>query len=292
MDFSETIEVKVIDKDDNLAVDSYFFAYFHNLSDALDEIRDAVRNFRRQNNISGPSNFAALLDTTGSRVQDRSNTATETSSPKSTSGFRFSSLFRPFSDTSLLNRASASPASDLNGEDYMYIRRKDDSSFIPITSPTASTFLPLPRHTDSSTSSRQTTMSLSVPEHTYPPSNSTPIIYPNLSSLNRDSNSSWGLGVPTWLKSPRRAFAGSHAMPDSQAMLGIPVKEIYSSAVPSAVIPATRSFGTGDLTFSILETPDMVPDQEVTEKFRAAFAYDEKERLLGCMRLFFHYDNY
>ncbi len=294
MDFSETIEVKVIDKDDNLAVDSYFFAYFHNFSDALDQIRGAVRDFRRQNFISGQS---TLLDTTSSRVQsstDRSTTAIE--SPKPTAGFRLSSLFRPFSDTSLLSRASAPPASDLNGEDYTHIRRKDDSSFIPITSsPTASTSISLPRQvTDTTTiSSRQTTLSLPVPDHTYPPSNSSSMIYPNLSSLNRDSNSSWGLGVPSWFKSPRRVFTGSLAMPDSQAMLGTPVKEIYSSAVPSpGPIPATRSCGAGDLTFSILETPDMAPDQEVTEKFRTAFAYDVKETLLGCMRFVLHHGSH
>lgn len=38
----------------------------------------------------------------------------------------------------------------------------------------------------------------------------------------------------------------------------------------------------GDLAFSILETPDIPIDADATEKFRTAFAYDEKETLLGC----------
>lgn len=38
----------------------------------------------------------------------------------------------------------------------------------------------------------------------------------------------------------------------------------------------------GDMVFSILETPEITVDADTTEKFRAAFAYDEKEILLGC----------
>ena len=36
------------------------------------------------------------------------------------------------------------------------------------------------------------------------------------------------------------------------------------------------------MTFSILETPNVMMDADMTEKFRTAFAYDEKEVLLGC----------
>ena len=38
LDFSETIEVKVVDKGDSYSVDSYFFAYFHDLQAALEQI--------------------------------------------------------------------------------------------------------------------------------------------------------------------------------------------------------------------------------------------------------------
>lgn len=37
-----------------------------------------------------------------------------------------------------------------------------------------------------------------------------------------------------------------------------------------------------DLEFSVLETPDTIVDAEAQDKFRAAFAFDEKETLLGC----------
>ncbi|KAG8908117.1 Sterol 3-beta-glucosyltransferase [Tulasnella sp. 403] len=46
MDFSDTIEVKVVDKDDNFAIDSYFFAYFHNIETALVQIKETIQAYR------------------------------------------------------------------------------------------------------------------------------------------------------------------------------------------------------------------------------------------------------
>ncbi|KAG8901744.1 Sterol 3-beta-glucosyltransferase [Tulasnella sp. 408] len=46
MDFSDTIEVKVVDKDDNYAIDSYFFAYFHNLPAALIQIKEVIQAYK------------------------------------------------------------------------------------------------------------------------------------------------------------------------------------------------------------------------------------------------------
>ncbi|KAG8962323.1 Sterol 3-beta-glucosyltransferase [Tulasnella sp. 425] len=46
MDFSDTIEVKVVDKDDNYAIDSYFFAYFHNLPAALVQIKEVIQAYK------------------------------------------------------------------------------------------------------------------------------------------------------------------------------------------------------------------------------------------------------
>ena len=283
MDFSETIEVKVIDKDDSLAVDAYFFAYFHNLSDALDQIRDVVRTYRSQNFLSERS-APAVVDTTAPRSPASTGAVTspvDLNSQKATSGFRLSSLFRPFSDTSLLGRPSVSPSADLNSDDYTHIQRKDDTSFIPRTSSPA-TLNSFPRQgTDSTTSSRHTTQSLPVPDYTYPPSTSSSTIYPN-ASLNRDATGSWGLGVPAWLKSSRKTFSGTPVTPESQTILDSnPVKEVYSSASSPGPMPVSRSSG-GDLAFSVLETPDIAAEPEIIEKFHTAFAYDAKETLLGC----------
>ena len=282
MDFSETIEVKVIDRDDHFAVDSYFFAYFHNLTAALEQIRDAIRNYRLSNAVETGAP-PTVMDTTAPRApltSDRSSglSISESSQSVKTLGFRLPSIFRPFSDPTTPKSPSTAVASDLQSDDFTHVTRKTDS-FVPITtSPTTiESSLPLagpeapPKHTQS----------LPVPEHTYPPSTSSSMLYPNHSLLSRESSSSWAVGVPSWLKGPRRVFGGS-ITPSTSTLTPTPVKEVYSSSVVSSPGPISRSSGLGDLTFSILETPDILPDQEITEKFRNAFAYDEKEVLLGC----------
>ena len=65
LDFSETIEVKVVEKSENFStVDSYFFAYFQELDAALEQIRDAVRTYRSSSE-SLPE--ATVIDTTGAK---------------------------------------------------------------------------------------------------------------------------------------------------------------------------------------------------------------------------------
>lgn len=44
----------------------------------------------------------------------------------------------------------------------------------------------------------------------------------------------------------------------------------------------SRMSGLGDMAYSVLEAPEIAVSVEAAEKFRAAFAYDEKETLLGC----------
>ncbi|KAF9569834.1 UDP-Glycosyltransferase/glycogen phosphorylase [Agrocybe pediades] len=290
MDFSETIEVKTVDKDDNFAVDSYFFAYFHNLPDALDQIRDAVRTYRSSNSQVDDGPAPTLVDTTSSRspmTPERTGSTVTTSTAESTSkpsGFRLSSLFRPFSDTSSSRGASMPAINDLQSDDYTHVSRKhNSSSFIPVTTSPKPMKAELPEktHEMSESPTLHATQSLPSPEHTYPPSTSTSRIYPD-SSLNRETvnNSSWAVGVPSWLKAPRKVFSGSSVTTESSAAFS-PVKEVYSSSAVSSPGPVSQMSGLGDLAFSVLETPDMLPDQETAEKFRTAFAYDEKETLLG-----------
>ncbi|KAJ3548557.1 hypothetical protein NMY22_g1223 [Coprinellus aureogranulatus] len=291
MDFSETIEVKVVDKEDQFSVDSYFFAYFHDLGAALEQIREAVRAHRSlpDQQIEHP-----LLDTTAVRNAmgaplDRptSHLSNETVAPKpSTSGFRLSSLLRPFSDTISLHRTVTVPVDSrtANQDDYTLVSQRGDSSFVPLTTS------PRPmEHSTQPTSAKEfdfrskpSTNSLpNTTEHTYPPSISTSsALDPNVPSLTRESTSSWSVGVPSWLKPSRRMFGAGSSAPSSLAEPSTDVvKEVYSS--PSSASGSQSRFGNGDLAFSILETPNMPVDQETTEKFRAYFAYDERETLLG-----------
>jgi len=295
MDFSETIEVKTVDKEDHFAIDSYFFAYFHSLPEALEQIRDAVRNYRSSNPLNDGL-VHSLLDTTVSRstwTPERSGSgpASSMESPSKSSGFRLSSIFRPFSDSNTSRVGSMPIIADLQNDDYTHISRKPNStSFIPMTMTTSPTqtesTLPQKSHELSQSHNWRTAQSLPPPEHTYPPSTSALQIYPDHSSLNRESSSSsWTVGVPSWFKAPRKVFGSSTAAADSPTTFS-PVKEVYTSSTVSSPGPISQSSGLGDLAFSVLETPDMLPDQETAEKFRTAFAYDEKETLLGCMSAF------
>ncbi|PPR00259.1 hypothetical protein CVT24_005007 [Panaeolus cyanescens] len=276
MDFSETIEVKVVDKDDQLTVDSYFFAYFHNLQGALDQIRNAIRNFRG----SAPADISLpqiVLDTTASKPPmglDRPSATESPISPKSTgSGFRLASIFRPFSDTVVPNRPPTStPISD--DEFTHVIHQTDSKSFVPVVeSPSSAT----PQAEYPTSGSKLDSQSL-PPEHTYPPSPSNSSTNPDSFYFYRDNSSasSWGVGVPSWLKS-KRVFSAL-TTDSATSIQSQPVKEVYSS---NSTFSQTGRSGQMDMAFSILETPDMLPDQETAEKFRTSFAYDEKEKLLG-----------
>ena len=288
MDFSETIEVKVVDKEDHFAIDSYFFAYFRDLSGALDQIRDAVRTYQTSRNLPENASTLAILDSTASRTHTSPDRAVRTlpdpASPKATSGFRLSSILRPLADTladtfSVVNRASTLP-SELQNDDYTHVSRKpDSSSFIPITtSPKSMADYPISRKADEPNLILR--HSLPPPDHTYPPSTPSSSISPNNSYLSRDNSNSWTVGVPSWLKSSRKVV-GPLSVDSTATFSSTPVKEVYSSSVSSPGPLSLPSSG-GEMAFSILETPDIKPDQETAEKFRAAFAYDEKETLLGC----------
>ncbi|KAG8686054.1 Sterol 3-beta-glucosyltransferase, partial [Ceratobasidium sp. 395] len=60
MDFSETIEVKVIDKEEHFTLDSYFFAYFRDLPTALAQIKDVLKQYQ----VITPLVEAQVTDTT------------------------------------------------------------------------------------------------------------------------------------------------------------------------------------------------------------------------------------
>ncbi|KAM6498379.1 glycosyltransferase family 1 protein [Amanita muscaria] len=277
MDFSETIEVKVFDKEEQYSVDSYFFAYFLDMSAALEQIRDAVRAYRTLPTTGHPQ---SVIDTTSSRsgtnfaIERSATLPTEPSSPKSTSVFRFTSLLRPFSSTtSSPNSGVSSPES---ADDFTHIsKRADSSSFIPVTystTPAVSSSGPSRGQQASTDPAKAST------GHTYPPSTSFSSVHPDKSSLSRESNSSWSVGVPSWLKPPRRIFGGptTSSYPPLPSFDIAGVREIYSSMSPTSARPPGS-----DMTYSVLETPEAVVDLDTTEKFRTAFAYDEKETLLG-----------
>jgi hypothetical protein len=283
MDFSETIEVKVFDNEDHFSVDSYFFAYFHNLPVALDQIRDAVRAHRMLPEETSPQ---MVLDTTAARSAlpyvDRAQSLPAPDTVRPSSGFKLASLLRPFSETISLGRLTTNPSDQFEGEDFTHISRRGHSAFIPVTtSPKSESSL----LTDSPQALEGPSKNFpqSNVDHTYPPSTATDI-YHTSTKDSSGSSGSWSVGVPAWLKGSSRkvlssaaGFTGPHfatTLPANPSS----VSEVYSSTTSTP----KRSNGLGDLGYSVLETPDTILDAEVTEKFRTAFAFDEKEALLGC----------
>jgi sterol 3beta-glucosyltransferase len=285
MDFSESIEIKVLEKVEPYSLDSYFFAYFHDIPGALEQIREAVRSHNSQPASGTPQ---AIVDTTVSRhpaapidrtVSLPEPTSYSSSSSKISSAFRLPSFFRPFHETSTRSLPQPSSVQETTEtEDFTHIgHRLNSSSFVPMTSSP----MELSTETDESQESLPPRSPPAADDHTYPPSASASHIEPDHISLSRES-SSWAIGVPSWLKGTKRMIGGSLGLYDHPSISSSTgVKEMYSSSTLSPAFPSSRSTA-GDLTFSILETPDVPADIEATEKFRSVFAYDEKETLLGC----------
>lgn len=291
IDFSETIEVKVFDKEqEHYTVDSYFFAYFQDLPVALEHIRDAVRSHR-----SVTRSPLAFLDTTATRHPQPSATqgmdrakSLPTPDTRFGSSFRLSSLLRPFQDSlpaslGRINNVPGVPEPTEVPDDYTHIIKRSGSSLVPITTSPDPISSP-----DSSKAlhalSRASTIATPT-DHTYPPSTSVSDLASSPSAKSIPLSAPWNVGVPSWLKVPRSRLSTSTSNTSSlnASPSGDGIHEVYS--VPLNAESAARgSSGSaqGDLGYSVLETPEAAVDPEATEKFRIAFAFDEKETLLGC----------
>jgi sterol 3beta-glucosyltransferase len=289
MDFSETIEVKVFDKDEQFSMDSYFFAYFHDLPVALDQIRDAVRTYRTSPHAAA----AEILDTTHTRAsstpgQPSTERARTLSSPNVISklsqiggGFSFTSLLRPFHDTTSQSENTESPKDGgkivtRSDEDFMHISKR--ASFVPFTSSPRPITPPPTTEAEHKTSEKNQVPASSPPatlEHTYPPS-SLPQDVVSVSSSEGISTGYWNVGVPLWLRGSTKKifnmpFGGSNHESSRPGM-----SSVYCS------VPSSRSSNQNDLGYSVLETPETSIDPDVVDKFHSLFAFDEREALLGC----------
>lgn len=286
MDKSEAVEVKIVNKEGS--ADSYFFAYFHDIQAALEHIRDAVRSYRLQSSGS-PQEF---LDTTTRPLAvrpDRSSSLSASEPNRSSS--RLPSFLRPLQDTlsHQLGRIPNAPSLSNTADEYTHISKSGTSSFVPVAtsachytgngvvSPVSYSSPPGPT-LDTASPSRA---------HTYPPAspaNDSPSLF---SGRMLPSGMSWNVSMPSLLRSTRKAFSNPTSASSVNSMLLISqhlegVRELCTS-------PQELSFGQSssapiDLGYSVLETTEAVVDPEATVKFRVAFAFDEKEILLGCMQ--------
>ncbi|KZT36038.1 UDP-Glycosyltransferase/glycogen phosphorylase [Sistotremastrum suecicum HHB10207 ss-3] len=298
MDFSETIEVKVVDKEDN-SIDSYFFAYFHEMDHALEQIRKVVQAGRVEGD---PENHDTVRDTTIHRpfltpsssapaapssppTRVRSMPPTETSKGGTTTLFKIPSFLKSLSSTDA--QSSGQPVSlppDIRPhEEFTHVGAP------PTQERAASSPVPLTRSVDQSQGSGSQVLSIpstsshlsTASDHTYPPSPSPPHLQPILS--NEGSNTNWTVPVPSWLKSPsRRIFTSSSSRHPEQT------GDSDHNAITEVVTASPQSTGDiqGDFGFSVLDPQSAGQDRidhEDIEKFRHTFALDEREELLGCI---------
>lgn len=320
MEFSETIEIKVQDKSSDLALDSYFFAYFNNLPGALEQIRDAVRAYRTMPSFQ---HAPVVVDTTTARspgprptVEHAPSTPDAGQHPKSPSGFKLTSLLRPLQETLPIGRSASTPGpstGDTNNEDFTHIIKRSGSSFVPIataaetTSPTEGEPSGRPDLLRASSSSLTPVPTPTPADHTYPPSmsgsSSDVHVHPHsagLSTKDAPSGSGWSVGMPSmpsWLRVPSRSLLFGaptlsgvrphleHAMtlPATHALPGVTeIVSSHSRGSSRSRFHTTSASASGDFGFfSILETPHDGVDAETVDKFRQAFAFDDKENLLG-----------
>ena len=306
MDFSETIEIKVQDKSMDLALDSYFFAYFPDLPAALEQIRDAVRTYRT---TSSSPHSPMVVDTTAgrsptARAGDRAQTAPvveQGTKPPST--FRLSSLLKPLQETLPIGRSFSAPSgNDTNNEEFTHIVKRTGSSFVPVTTQPGTTppnegepsGRPDPLHSSASSLTAAPTPTPS--DHTYPPSTfASSVDIRGSAAKDSASGTGWSVGIPSipsWLRSPSRSLFGTPstsvrpAIAHATTMLAqLPsVTEVVSTSGSSSRKPTnSTSTSSGDFGyFSMVETPETTAEaQTAIEKFRQAFALDDKESLLG-----------
>lgn len=281
LDFRETIEVKVVDGIEDLAVDSYFFTYFHDISAALEQIRDAIARMRPFVSEAQDSPSAEqLIDTTVTRSNSTSRTGTSEHiqtypevTPRSSSSFRLSALLRPFQE-SPLGRAVTSPGQQDEHEEFTHVEKRDNSSFVPIALPPPPADNTSTNQANEFSQSHTTRKAHTIPSsHTYPPFTSPG---ESLAQTTQEQSlaTSW-VSVPSWLRMSRRGSSGASNQQSAEAKA---VTEVYSSGTHQSI----GSSPGAELGYSVLETPDSAIDPEMIEKFQALFAFDDKEKLFGC----------
>lgn len=244
MDFSETIEIKVVDKEDN-CVDSYFFAYFHNIGIAVDQIRRAVESAKGRPEVAA---LDIVKDTTSHRVlvpTAHHEQPTVSMSPPSTS--------------------TLTAVRDKLATPVRFLRKPASDSVRPTattteSAPTVASPLPL-------SVSPQSTF------HTYPPS----LVHHSQSQPSEGSGkTTWTVpvGVPSWLKNPSKYFFSSSPESTPTSLPGVAEEDDANGSRQS-----TEESNFGFAMVDGLDTSAL--DPATVDKFRAAFAFDERETLLA-----------
>jgi sterol 3beta-glucosyltransferase len=241
LDFSDMLEVKVVDAGGRAASEAYLFAHFADLPGALNQVRAAMRRHREQSGMPLPA--LPVKDTT-----QTSRTQPQLGSSPSRPGLssRISSLWQRAAPVQPVGGMQAiSEQAPPVPEEFTHVRTRGESSFVPVTEAEPSAEAAL---ADSS--------------HTYPPS-PTPSETLGAPALPPSALSTWGVGMPSWLRITQPGAA--HRLASDRTV-----------GEGAADVPGH------ELGYSVLETPSVPVDAEMQEKFRSYFALSEEEALLGC----------
>lgn len=257
MDFSETVEIKVLDKEDN-CIDSYFFAYFHNLDAAVEQIRLAVKKAKSQPKSSDQE----VKDTTSHLLVPPPPPAHDSLNPPSQSTLSSvrDKLSAPVGKIGSMLRPVSSAPTPHSGSRPTSMLSTDSGPFIASPGTITPTITPA-----------QNTTAL---DHTYPPAL---VHHPASGASDTSSKSTWSVpvGVPSWLKNPSKRFFASSPDTTTVTLRESEVGDIQETAGHTTMDQA-------DFGFSIVDGLESNALDPVTvDKFRAAFAFDEKETLFA-----------
>lgn len=297
--------MKVIDRDEDPSddsYDSYFFAYFHNIAAALDQIRDAVKTYKPLLPTTlGVSEVVHDTTYVAAASTERGGSLPTEQSNKSGYGLKLASLgqlgqlgqfLRPFQSDSgastpmpTQNNVQSKPqkpdsllqqSGSLIASPSSLSTQSGRSVASEQVTPTASVDFSAPQRSSSGTPPGSGGVRSVDFAHTYPPPPSPPSELVHVSTRDSSSSSnSWGM--PTWLRTgSRRVFASPSSFSSSSTIGQKGVSEVLSDVGSSSRLTDRSDFG-----FSVLETRNAA-EPEVVEKFRSTFAFDDKEQLLGC----------
>jgi sterol 3beta-glucosyltransferase len=292
MEFADTIEITVVDSEDSMAVDSYFFAYFRDNDKALRDIQDLLTRFKqeckgevRPIRDSTDARRAQNLQPGGldlDRLTPARSTSSESSAAASMQNVRAAATEPTKSPTSPLTKIAAriNPFASSSKS----VERSAGPS-VPSSQP-----LPSSNASNSPSSDNLSTVSdgqydlsgsvdtvkpllVRADSLTYPPSRTVGPPPPGM-----EEKPKWGT---SWLK-PSDSNTTLRKSP-SFPLGPKKVTEVFSSVLPlHKAKESSNDESSEGMEYSILEKSETGDnaESEVVEKFHRIFALEDKEVLL------------
>lgn len=265
MEFADTIDITVVDSEDSMAVDSYFFAYFRDNDQALSDIQDLLTRFKQERGTS--NEVRPIRDSTDAR-------RSQTIEPGDPNFGRTPSTISATSDVSLPPPQAKTTLSKLASRIIPFAsssKSHSKSSQADSPSDSASETLNAPEGQYDLSASVDTVRPLPIRKDslTYPPSRTVGPPPPGM-----EEKAKWGAG---WRKSSEPGIPRSPSI----SLGPKKVTEIFSTIIPGGKVPKEPG-SDDDQEYSMMEKSESGDnaENEVVDKFHKVFALDDKEVLL------------